>query len=179
MLSHPEDAPVRIRPILATSLLAAFACTGPTAANAPAGSAPSAASAGAIASQGFDWVDATKSAGPLASQLVAAARAATASGRQPIAYLHADWCPPCNAIDATIHDPQMAAAFAGTYVLRIDHDAFTTELAGVGLDVGALPTLVKLDDEGRSTGATIAGGAWGDNVPENMAPPLRAFFTQG
>jgi hypothetical protein len=36
----------------------------------------------------------------------------------------------------------------------------------------------KLDASGKPTGDRIDGGAWGDNVPENMAPPLKAFFAK-
>ena len=34
----------------------------------------------------------------------------------------------------------------------------------------------EVGDDGKPTGRKIDGGAWGDNIPANMAPPLDKFF---
>ncbi len=47
----------------------------------------------------------------------------------------------------------MTAAFEGVQIIELD-----------------------VDDWGKTKGPTINGGAWGDNVPKNMAPPLTKFF---
>jgi hypothetical protein len=33
-----------------------------------------------------------------------------------------------------------------------------------------------VDAKARPTGAKIDGGAWGEDIPRNMAPPLERFF---
>ncbi len=115
---------------------------------------------------------------PIAAQLAAGATAAKAAGLEPYAYLHASWCGPCKAIAATREsDPMMQEAFAGTALLAIDiDDVAPAELASNHLPAGAIPVFYRLDAQGVATGDSIDGGAWGDNIPANMAPPLAAFF---
>jgi thiol-disulfide isomerase/thioredoxin len=108
------------------------------------------------------------------------AKAAVAAGLKPYAYLHAEWCGPCKAIEKThAADPQMVDAFKGTAIALIDIDAVDPKvLTANGLESSAIPVFFKLDASGKPTGDRIDGGAWGDNVPENMAPPLKAFFAK-
>jgi hypothetical protein len=108
------------------------------------------------------------------------AKDAAGAGLKPYAYLHASWCGPCRAIEAThANDPKMAAAFKGTAIALIDVDAADAKaLTSAGLESGAIPVFFKLDGSGKPTGDKIDGGAWGDNIPENMAPPLAAFFAR-
>ena len=68
----------------------------------------------------------------------------------------------------------MVNAFTGTYIIQADIDVWGVPQPG--FDFSGIPVFFALDADGRSTGATIDGGAWGDNIPENMAPPLKAFF---
>lgn len=115
-------------------------------------------------------------AGPPA--LAAFARDAGAAGLTPYAYLHAEWCGPCKAIEKThAADPRMVDAFQGTAIALIDIDQVDPKvLAASGLESAAIPVFFKLDASGKPTGDKIDGGAWGDNTPDNMAPPLKAFF---
>jgi thiol:disulfide interchange protein len=125
------------------------------------------------------WVEAdTKK--PLEPQLAEQADIATKAGHRPIAYLHAAWCEPCRAIDATRKtDEKMKAAFAPTHIISIDIDsANPAELAKLGLTSGAIPVFYRLDGAGHTKGEAIDGGAWGENIPDNMAPPLAAFFAK-
>ena len=73
-------------------------------------------------------------------------------------------------------DERMKQAFAGTYIIRMNHDHWSPKLAGTGLESTSIPVFFDLDDQGKPTGRKIDGGAWGENTPENMAPPLRAYF---
>jgi thiol:disulfide interchange protein len=137
-------------------------------------SAPAAAKVTATAS---GWVDADPAT--LAETLSQQAAAASKAGKKPFAYLHADWCGPCNAIEKTKGDPKMVAAFANTHIITIDVDrADAKALAALGMSGSVIPVFYRLDDSGKVTGAKIDGGAWGDNIPDNMAPPLAAFFAQ-
>jgi thiol:disulfide interchange protein len=117
---------------------------------------------------------------PLDAQLAEQAQLAVKAGKKPHAYLHASWCGPCVAIEKTRKaDPKMQAAFAGTHIIAIDIDATPADqLEKLELESAVIPIFYRLDDTGHPTGATIDGGAWGDNIPENMAPPLTAFFAK-
>jgi thiol-disulfide isomerase/thioredoxin len=112
--------------------------------------------------------------------LAAFARDAGAANLKPYAYLHAEWCGPCKAIEKThAADPQMVDAFKGTAIALIDIDQVDSKLlSAAGMESSAIPVFFKLDASGKPTGDRIDGGAWGDNVPENMAPPLKAFFAK-
>jgi hypothetical protein len=124
------------------------------------------------------WVDLDPTK-PLAPMLAEQAAAAIKAGKKPHVYLHADWCEPCVAIEKTKGEPKMAAAFAGTHIITIDIDRVDAKaLAEVGMSGGVIPVFYRLDASGKPTGAKIDGGAWGDNIPDNMAPPLTAFFAQ-
>lgn len=117
---------------------------------------------------------------PIAPALASFAKDATAAGKKPIAYLHASWCGPCQAIENThATDAKMIDAFAGTAIASLDIDAADPKALGaLGMSPSAIPVFYKLDADGKPTGAKIDGGAWGDNIPDNMAPPLKAFFSK-
>lgn len=124
------------------------------------------------------WIEVDPTAS-LAATLAEQAAAAVQAGKKPHAYLHADWCPPCVEIAKYRNDPQMTAAFAGTHIIAIDVDRVDAkQVEAAGMKIAVLPIFYRLDDTGRPTGASIDGGAWGDNIPANMAPPLGAFFAK-
>jgi thiol-disulfide isomerase/thioredoxin len=101
---------------------------------------------------------------------------AKAAGLKPHVELWADWCPPCKAIEGSMDDPRMSKAFAGVYLIRFDVDQWGDKLEGTGMSGMTIPVFYELDANAKVTGRSIDGGAWGDNIPENMAPPLDAYF---
>lgn len=117
---------------------------------------------------------------PLVPQLAAEAQAAARSGKKPHAYLHAAWCPPCVEIEKTrLVDPTMQAAFATTHIIAIDIDEVDVkQITAAGMKAEVLPIFYRLDAKGVPVGTSIDGGAWGDNVPAKMAPPLTAYFAK-
>ena len=117
---------------------------------------------------------------PVADSLASFVKDAKAAGLKPYAYLHATWCGPCNAIEKThATDAQMVAAFKGTAIAMIDIDAADPKaLSAQGIKRRKHPVFFQLDDGGKPTGDRIDGGAWGDNIPANMAPPLKTFFAK-
>ena len=125
------------------------------------------------------WIEADP-ATPLVTTLATQTELAVKDGKKPHAYLHASWCPPCVEIEKTrATDPKMKAAFGGTHIIAIDVDRFgPQQFEAAGMKAVVLPIFYRLDDKGAPTGATIDGGAWGDNTPDNMAPPLAAFFAK-
>jgi hypothetical protein len=114
----------------------------------------------------------------LGAQLAAEAQKARAQKLKPFAYISAVWCGPCNAIKHNLDQPLLQEAFAGTYQVKIDLDAFEKELPAAGLAHPSVPVFFALDDQGKPTGRKIDGGAWGNDTVDNMAPPLKAFFQQ-
>jgi thiol-disulfide isomerase/thioredoxin len=96
----------------------------------------------------------------------------------PYVELWAEWCPPCKKLEAAMGDARIVKAFTGVYLIRLDTDAWGTKLDGTGLDGSTIPVFYELDASGKPTGRRMDGGAWGEDVPENMAPALDGFFHQ-
>lgn len=94
----------------------------------------------------------------------------------PFVEVWAEWCPPCKKLEAAMDHPLITKAFAGVYLIRLDSDKWGEKLKAAGFDNSSIPVFYGLDDAGKPTGHKITGGAWGEDTPENMGPPLEAFF---
>ncbi len=114
--------------------------------------------------------------GGLPDALASHVKKAKALGLVPYAELGATWCKPCRELEASMSDPRMKAAFKGTYIVHLDVDEWGGSLGKSGLGSSSVPIVIALDANGRGTSRTIDGGAWAENVPENMAPKLLTFF---
>lgn len=104
---------------------------------------------------------------------------ASALGLTPIAYFGADWCPPCRAIEAALEEKNelMLEAYRGTYIIELDVDEWGWDNGRVGdFTFDFIPVYFKLDADGNQTGEVIDGGAWGEDIPENIAPVMDKFF---
>lgn len=113
---------------------------------------------------------------PLAARLEAAIAARDPATLVPVVYIGATWCGPCKAIKRYKDDPRMQAAFAGALVLELDSDEWPgADLHALGLASDSVPVFFAVDAHGKGTGPRITGAAWGEDVPENMAPPLQRF----
>ena len=71
----------------------------------------------------------------------------------------------------------MVDAFNGTYIILVNLDEWKRQLNRSDFAVSGIPAFFQLDEEGAYTGRMITGAAWGEDIPENMAPPLKAFFS--
>ena len=127
----------------------------------------------------FTLVELHPSHGKLNALLAEHTNLALAADRRPFVELYADWCPPCIKLDESLADQRMVEAYRGTYIIRLDLDDWNRQLSGTDFTVTVIPIFFELDGEGAPTGRTITGGAWGEDVPENMAPPLHNFFQDG
>jgi len=103
---------------------------------------------------------------------------AGAQGLLPTIQLYGDWCGACRKLRNSFEHPVMKDALVGTYIMQVELDSNKTQLAGLGFRTQVIPVFFLLDETGRPSGPKIDGGAWGDNIPEMMGPPLKAFFGQ-
>jgi thiol:disulfide interchange protein len=115
-------------------------------------------------------------AGELVTLLEREVTNAEARHRVPFLQMTAEWCVPCKKLRASLGDPLMQDAFAGTYIIRVDADAWKKELVKAGFDHPAIPVFFAVDGSARPTGAKIDSGAWGEDISANMAPPLKRFL---
>jgi thiol:disulfide interchange protein len=131
---------------------------------------------GAAAAEPVKVVVIAPGQGVLTELLQTEVTAAAALGKVPFVQMTAEWCVPCKKLRASLGDPLMQAAFAGTYIIQVDADAWKDELDKAGFDHPAIPVFFAVDAEAHPTGVKIDGGAWGEDIPRNMAPPLERFF---
>jgi thiol-disulfide isomerase/thioredoxin len=129
--------------------------------------------------EGFTIVRLHPEDGDLQVMLKAEAQKAISQGLMPVAEFDATWCPPCQAIDAALREKNelMVKAYDGTYIIKLDVDEWVWDDGRVqNFAFDGIPVYFKLDANGEQTGEVIDGGAWGDNIPANMAPPMDKFF---
>lgn len=133
----------------------------------------------ASAPTGFTIVRLNPEDGDLATMLAEESGKAIALGQIPVVEFDATWCPPCQAIDKSIREENnlMMNAYAGTYIIKLDVDQWGWDNGKVEMfQFEAIPVYFKLDNTGKQNGETIDGGAWGEDIPENIAPVVDAFF---
>ena len=71
----------------------------------------------------------------------------------------------------------MLKAYRGTYIIKLDVDEWGWDNGKVqDFSFTGIPVYFKLDAQGHQTGEVVDGGAWGENIPENMAPVMDKFF---
>lgn len=161
--------------------LAATACDrgksdAPAPSEPPGSTAPADKPAATTPATASSWVEIDPK-GDVQKAVAEQAAGALAAGKRPFLYLHAEWCAPCKAIQATRTDPLMVKAFTGTHIIGLDIDYVPpAALTALGASVDSIPTFFAAGSDGRSTGRSISGGAWAEDIPANMAPPLAAFF---
>lgn len=127
---------------------------------------------------GFTLVDVSSNDGALLLQLQQHVIQAKALGQRPFVQITALWCGPCRRLRDSMDDALMQEAFHGTYILRLDIDEWRTQFNQIGLAPEHVPAFYALDAQAQARGEGITGAAWGEDVPQNMAPPLKAFFRQ-
>jgi thiol-disulfide isomerase/thioredoxin len=133
--------------------------------------------AGAHAAEPVKLVVLERAQGRLEDLLEREVHIAAAVGRLAYVQITAEWCGPCKALRASLGNPLMRDAFAGTYIVQVDYDAWKPQLEAAGFSGQAIPVFYAVDAHAHPTGAKIDGGAWGEDIPRNMAPPLTRFFT--
>jgi len=128
---------------------------------------------------GFTIVRLHPKDGDLQTLLASEAQKAFTLGREPVVEFDATWCPPCKAIDKAIKEENalMLNAYAETYIIKLDVDEWGWGDSKLhDFQFNAIPVYFKLNVEGEQTGEVIDGGAWGEDIPENIAPVMDKFF---
>ena len=117
--------------------------------------------------------------GDLQAMLAGEAEKAIALGQIPVVEFDATWCPPCIAIDTALEarNELMLKAYRGTYIIKLDVDEWGWNNGGFqNFRFDGIPVYFKLDSQGQQTGEVIDGGAWNEDIPENIAPVMDKFF---
>jgi thiol:disulfide interchange protein len=130
-------------------------------------------------SAGFTIVRFHPKDGDLQTLLAQEAPKAIALGQMPVLEFDATWCPPCQVIDEGLKSGNelLLKAYAGTYIIKLDVDEWGWGDSSLhDFEFDGIPVYFKLDAQGNPTGEVIDGNAWGDNIPENIAPPMNEFF---
>lgn len=121
-------------------------------------------------------VELSPAQGPLSELLQHEIANAAKAGKAPFVELSATWCPPCKVLAASLDQLRMREAFEGTYIIRLDLDAWGEQLEPLGLKSLGVPVFFAIDGTGHATGRKIDGRAFGDDIAERMAPSLQKFF---
>lgn len=132
-----------------------------------------------LAPIGFTIVRLHPDDGDLQVMLSNEAQKAIALGQMPVVEFDAPWCPPCRAIDAAIKakNELILNAYRETYIIRLDVDQWGWDSGKVqDFNFEGIPVYFKLDAGGQQTGDVIDGSAWGEDIPENIAPVMDNFF---
>jgi thiol:disulfide interchange protein len=113
---------------------------------------------------------------PLSALLREHANTAELAKLRPFLEFGASWCPPSRLFGDALEDPRMRAALSGVYLIRADIDEFGDDPYARELRAVSVPVFYELNAEGRWTGRTINGGAWGADTIENMSRTMSGFF---
>src|SRR5688500_11623078 len=106
----------------------------------PSATAPAEQPAARVPASNPAWVEIDPK-GEVQKAVAEQAAGAITAGKRPFLYLHADWCKPCVAIQASRADPLMVKAFAGTHIIALDVDTVPeADLAALGAKVDMIPT---------------------------------------
>ena len=112
--------------------------------------------------------------GALRDQLDLAAKRARGEGRTLVVQTTATWCSVCREVEGSLGDAKMQAALGSVSLVRVDVDEFDAELKFLQMSEGSVPWFYRVDSAVHATDA-ISADEWDANVPDNMAPVLKAF----
>ena len=114
---------------------------------------------------------------PLRLQLQDAQKRADLEKKTLVVVTRATWAAPSRKFEASLRDPRMQVALAGTLLVIVDLDEYVAELGSFGCEMDSVPFFFKLDSRQRAVDA-IGTAEWDEETPGDMAPVL-AQFVQG
>ena len=98
--------------------------------------------------------------------------------RKPYVMVYSNSCAPCVALRESLTTPLMMEAFRGVHLIQLDNSIWGPQLEALGMKSGSFPRIHELSDNGQASPRVITGEAWGEDIPINMAPPLKTFLRQ-
>jgi thioredoxin 1 len=114
-------------------------------------------------------------------EIAAAVKEASRGGKRIVLVFGANWCKDCRALDAQMHQPELASLIEKSFVVvkvdvgRMDKNVDVAQKYGVPVDNG-IPALAVLDSKGKLLYAQDRG-QFAD--ARHMSPEsIRAFFEQ-
>jgi hypothetical protein len=119
-------------------------------------------------------IDVGPQTGGLTGMLETQRRAARLAGEKLLLFVVAPNCLPCNGVSVALLDRRMQNALERVRLVRVDAADHATELLHLGVPVESVPGFALLGDTLRPLDY-LHGGEWDADVPENIAPVLRAF----
>lgn len=120
-------------------------------------------------------VDLKSGGGSLRTQLALEVGAAKDDGNKVLVITASRTCKACEEVFSAFSNYNLQKVLWNVRVVRIDVDAFPTELAALGLDKPAQPWFFKFDDTLKMIDA-ISADEWDDNDAWNMSPVLKQFM---
>ena len=120
-------------------------------------------------------VDLKTSGGSLRTQLALEVGAAKDDGNKTLVITASRSCKACDEIFAVFANYNLQRVLYNVRIVRIDVDAFGSELAALGLDKPVQPWFFKVDDTLKVTDS-ISADEWDDNDAWNITPVIKAFM---
>ena len=120
-------------------------------------------------------VDVRPSGGSLRTQIALELGAAKDDGNKLLVITASRTCTSCDEVFSSFSNYELQKSLSNVRVVRVDVDAFGSELAGLGIDRPVQPWFFKLDDSMRIVDA-ISADEWDDNDAWNIAPVLKSFM---
>ena len=111
---------------------------------------------------------------PLRAQLAAVAD--KSHGRTLVLQTFVRTSPECVRIASSLSDRRMQHALANVTLVRVDVDRFRAELDAMSIQTETQPWFYRLDAKAQPV-LGITRSAWGETVPEKMAPVLARFVS--
>ena len=109
---------------------------------------------------------------PLRNQLAREALRAHTAGAKLVVMTTAPWSNDADEIEKTMTDPRMQFALAGSRIVRVDADAFKSDLALLSMERPDVPWFFLVDTSLKIIESTSAD-AWSENTAANIAPAMK------
>ena len=120
-------------------------------------------------------VDLKPSGGTLRTQLALEVGSAKDDGNKTLVITASRSCKACDEVFTVFANYNLQKVLWNVRVVRVDVDAFGSELAALGLDKPVQPWFFKVDDTLKVTDS-ISADEWDDNDAWNITPVLKAFM---
>jgi len=120
-------------------------------------------------------VDLRSGGGSLRTQIALELGSAKDDGNKLLVITASRKCRACDEVFSAFSNYDLQKALSNVRVVRVDVDAFPTELAALGLDKPVQPWFYKFDDSMKVVDS-ISADEWDDNDAWSMMPVLKSFM---